>query len=55
MKSLFEAERVEEVKERMSELRPDSQRLWDKMSAAQTLAHSAAMEMATGKYVRRES
>jgi hypothetical protein len=49
MKSLFEAERVEEVKERMSELRPDSQRLWDKMSAAQTLAHSAAMEMATGK------
>jgi hypothetical protein len=50
MKSLFEAAKVEEVKDRMSQLRPDSQRLWGKMSAAQTLAHcSAAMEMATGK------
>jgi hypothetical protein len=50
MKSLFEAAKAEEVKDRMSQLRPDSQRLWGKMSAAQTLAHcSAAMEMATGK------
>jgi hypothetical protein len=50
MKSLFEAAKAEEVKDRMSQLRPDSQRLWGKMSAAQTLAHcSAAMEMAMGK------
>ncbi|HXM99010.1 MAG TPA: DUF1569 domain-containing protein [Candidatus Dormibacteraeota bacterium] len=50
MKNLFEASRVEEVKERMAQLRPDSQRLWGKMNSAQALAHcSAAMEMATGK------
>jgi hypothetical protein len=50
MKHLFEAARVEEVKERMAQLRPDSQRLWGKMNPAQALAHcSAAMEMATGK------
>src|SRR5580704_9219042 len=50
MKNLFEAEAVEEVKERMSKLRPDSERLWGKMNAPQALAHcSAAMEMAMGK------
>jgi hypothetical protein len=50
MKNLFEAARVEEVKGRMAQLRPDSQRLWGKMNPAQALAHcSAAMEMATGK------
>ena len=49
MKSLFEAARVEEVKERMAQLRPDSERLWGKMNAAQALAHcSGAMEMAVG-------
>jgi hypothetical protein len=53
MKSLFEAAKVEEVKDRVSQLRADSQRLWGKMSAALTLAHcSAAMEMAITK-VRR--
>ena len=50
MKNLFEAARVEEVKERMAQLRPDSERLWGKMNPAQALAHcSAAMEMAMGK------
>jgi len=50
MKNLFEAATVEEVKERMAQLRPDSERLWGKMNPAQTLAHcSAAMEMAVGE------
>ena len=49
MKNLFEAARVEEVKERMAQLRPDSERLWGKMNVAQALAHcSGAMEMAVG-------
>ena len=50
MKNLFEASTVEEVKERMAQLRPDSVGLWGKMNPAQTLAHcSAAMEMAVGE------
>lgn len=50
MKNLFETETVDEVKERMARLRPDSERLWGKMNPAQTLAHcSAAMEMAVGE------
>ena len=50
MKNLFEAATVEEVKERMAQRRPDSERLWGKMNPAQTLAHcSAAMEMAVGE------
>ena len=50
MKNLFEPAAVEEVKERMVQLRPDSERLWGKMNPAQTLAHcSGAMETAMGK------
>jgi len=50
MKNLFEAATVEEVKERMAQLMPDSERLWGKMNPAQALAHcSAAMEIAMGK------
>ena len=49
MKNLFEAAKVEEVKLRMAQLSPDSERLWGKMNAPQALAHcSAAMEMAVG-------
>jgi|GraSoiStandDraft_36_1057302.scaffolds.fasta_scaffold35385_3 hypothetical protein len=49
MKNLFEAARVEEVKERMAQLRPDSERLCGKMNAPQALAHcSAAVEWAVG-------
>jgi hypothetical protein len=49
MKNLFEAGRVEEVKERMAQLRPDSERLWGKMNAAQAVAHcSASVEWAVG-------
>ena len=52
MKNLFESATVEKVKERMAQLRPDSERLWGKMNPAQALAHcSAAMEMALGEKV----
>jgi RNA processing factor Prp31 len=49
MKDLFRTETLDEVKERMALLRPGSERLWGKMTAAQMLAHCAAtMEMAVG-------
>jgi hypothetical protein len=49
VKNLFEAAAVEDVKSRMAQLRPDSERLWGKMNAAQALAHcSVAMGMAMG-------
>jgi hypothetical protein len=49
MKSLFEPAATEEIKERMAQLRPDSERQWGKMSPAQALAHcSAAMEVSVG-------
>jgi hypothetical protein len=49
MKNLFEAARVEEVKERIARLRPDSERQWGKMNAAQAVAHcSKGLELAVG-------
>ncbi len=49
MKNLFEASTVEEVKQRVARLRPDSERLWGKMNPAQALAHcSEVMEVAVG-------
>jgi hypothetical protein len=49
MKNLFEAATVNEVKQRMVRLQPDSERLWGKMSPAQALAHcTAGMELALG-------
>ena len=49
MKNLFEAERAEEVKERLSRLRSDSERQWGKMSPAQAVAHCyVSMEWAVG-------
>ena len=49
MTNLFEAARVEEVKGRIAQLRPDSKPLWGKMNVAQALAHcSASMEDAVG-------
>jgi len=41
---------VEEVKGRIAQLKPDSERVWGKMNPAQALAHcSAAMEMTIGE------
>ena len=52
MKNLFETGTVEEVKQRLRHLRPDSQRLWGKMNPVQAIAHcSAAMQMALGEKV----
>jgi hypothetical protein len=49
MKNLFVAAWVEEVKERMAQLRPDSERLWGTMNPAQALAHcSRGIELAVG-------
>jgi uncharacterized small protein (DUF1192 family) len=49
MKNLFEATTVQEVKERIALLRPDSERLWGTMNAPQAVAHcSAGLEMALG-------
>jgi hypothetical protein len=49
MKNLFEPATVEEVKQRMAQLRPDSERQWGKMNVAQMVAHcSGGMEWAVG-------
>lgn len=49
MKNLFEVARVEELKQRIAQLRPDSKREWGKMSPAQALEHcSRGIEMALG-------
>ena len=50
MKNLFEAACVEEVKQRLSRVEPDSPRQWGKMNPAQMLAHcSLGLEMAAGE------
>jgi hypothetical protein len=50
VRNLFQAERVDEIKGRLRQLKPDSSRQWGKMSAAQMLAHcSAGIEMAAGE------
>jgi Protein of unknown function (DUF1569) len=50
MKNLFEAATVDDMKKRIANLTPDSERLWGKMNPAQALAHcSAGMEMALGE------
>jgi hypothetical protein len=49
MNNLFEAARVKEVKQRMAQLRPNSERLWGQMNPAQALAHcSRGIELAVG-------
>jgi hypothetical protein len=48
-RNLFQPERIDEIKERLRQLRPDNSRQWGKMSPAQMLAHcSAGIEMAVG-------
>jgi hypothetical protein len=54
MKNLFEPGTVQEVMTRIEQLRPQSQRQWGKMDAAQMMAHcSAALDMASGRLVAR--
>ena len=49
MKNLYDAAQVQEVKQRIASLRPDSARLWGSMNAPQAIAHcSGGLEMALG-------
>ena len=53
--NLSEAVSVQEVKERMAHLRPDSERQWGRMNPAQAITHcTAGLELAPGDSVRRE-
>lgn len=49
MKTIFQTAAAEEVKQRLAQLRPDSPRMWGKMTVAQALAHcSLGLELADG-------
>ncbi|MFZ0742781.1 MAG: DUF1569 domain-containing protein [Terracidiphilus sp.] len=49
MRNLFETATLNEITDRMTHLRPDSERQWGKMNVAQMLAHcSASIGMAEG-------
>jgi hypothetical protein len=49
MKHLYEPAVADEVRQRVARLRPDSERVWGEMNAAQAMAHCAmAMENALG-------
>lgn len=49
MKHLFDPLLVEDTKQRIMQLRPESERQWGSMGVAQTLAHcTSGIEMATG-------
>jgi hypothetical protein len=49
MKNLFDPARVEEVKARLAQLTPDSERQWGTMNAPQAVAHcSGGLELALG-------
>ena len=50
MENLFEAPRLEEVKQRLARLKPDSERQWGSMELATMLAHcTAGIKMAVGE------
>ena len=52
VKNLFEPARATELKQRIAQLRPESERQWGTMTPAQALAHcSRAMETAVGDSV----
>ena len=49
MKNLFQQATVQELKERLAHLRPESPSLWGKMTPAQAMAHcTIGMELALG-------
>lgn len=50
MKNVFQPEVLEEIKQRINKLQPDTQREWGKMEVAQMMAHcSAALEVAAAQ------
>jgi hypothetical protein len=49
MKDLFDPDQVDEIKQRIMRLRPESERQWGSMTLVQTLAHcTSGMQMAMG-------
>ena len=49
MKNLWKPDCVQELKDRLAKLRPDTPRLWGKMNPGQAVAHCAiGMELALG-------
>jgi hypothetical protein len=49
VRNLFDVARVEEVKQRIAQLRPDSERQWGTMNASQMVEHcSRGLELALG-------
>jgi hypothetical protein len=51
MKHIYDAGTLNEVKERVAQLRPDSERQWGTMNIAQAMAHcTKAIEMAEGRF-----
>src|ERR1700722_16994722 len=49
MKNLYNPAEVQEVKQRVAQLRPESPRLWGTMTAPQAMAHCCtSLEMAVG-------
>ena len=52
MKNLFDAALADQLKTRIAQLHPQTERLWGKMTAAQMLAHcSASLQWAVGEVV----
>jgi len=50
MKNLFETTTAKEMKDRLAQLQPNSERQWGTLNAAQAVAHcSAGIEMAVGQ------
>ena len=51
MKHLYQAAVANDIRQRIMQLRPESERAWGKMTPAQALAHcTAGFDMATGKF-----
>jgi hypothetical protein len=50
MKTIFDADHIDELQNRLARLQPGSARQWGKMSPAQMLVHcTKGLEMATGE------
>ena len=56
MKSIFEPETHAELLDRLSKLKPETERQWGKMTPSQMMEHTArAMEMATGQVPMKQA
>jgi hypothetical protein len=56
LKNLFDAERADELKQRVGQLRPDNTALWGKMDVGQAMAHCAlALDIASGDLIPKRA